>query len=294
MRISFDLKATAQQPHVQQHKRRVNWWEALPIGFGIIWLLIAFYPVFYMLITSLRTQQDFFQSSTTWLPSAHSTLQNYQDVLASDFGTYFLNSIFVTVVSVLLTVAVSFMAAYAITRMRNRFTRGVLNVFLSGLAIPLQATIIPLYVIISGLHLYDTLYALILPYTAFSIPLSVLVLSTYLRDIPNELHEAMWLDGAGHGKILRRLVLPLSKPALITIVIYDSIQVWNGFLFPLVLTQSPEVRVLPLALWNFQGEYTSNIPAIMAAVFLTVAPIIVLYIFGRRYLIRGLVAGFSK
>src|SRR6266567_263654 len=124
-------------------------------------------------------------------------------------------------------------------RIRNRFTRGLFSLFLFGLAIPLQATIIPIYAMITAMHLYDTLFALILPSVAFGIPLSVLVLVTYIRDIPNELHESMYLDGAGHFHILRSLVLPLSRPALVTVIIYETIQIWNGFLFPLVLTQRP-------------------------------------------------------
>lgn len=291
MRMSLTTEARAFAP--ARSKRSPIWKEALPFTFGVIWLLISFYPILYMFISSLRTRQDFFQGAN-WYPPVHPTLQNYLDVFTNDFGMYFVNSIFVTVLSVVLTVSISFFAAYAIARMRNRLTRAVFNLFLVGLAVPLQATIIPLYILIVNLHLYDTLYALILPYAAFSIPLSVLVLVTYLRDIPKELYQAMLLDGAGHGQIFARLVLPLSRPALVTIVIYDALHVWNGFLFPLVLTQSPEVRVLPLALWSFQGEYTSNVPAIMAAVFLSVIPIIVLYISGRRYLLRGLVAGFSK
>ena len=104
----------------------------------------------------------------------------------------------------------------------------------------------------------------------------------------------MYLDGASHLRILRSLVVPLTRPALITVIIYESLQIWNGFLFPLVLTQSPSVRVLPLALWTFQGQFTTNVPAILAAVFLTAVPIILLYIFGRRQLLAGLTAGFGK
>lgn len=293
MRMSLTSEAAALTRIHTRKKRSGIWKEALPFTFGVVWLVISFYPILYMFISSLRTQEDFFQGAN-WYPPVHPTLQNYLDVFTNDFGTYFVNSVFVTVISVVLTVSISFCAAYAIARMHNRVTRAIFNVFLVGLAVPLQATIIPLYILIVNLHLYDTLYALILPYAAFSIPLSVLVLVTYLRDIPKELYQAMLLDGAGHRQIFTRLVLPLSRPALMTIVIYDALHVWNGFLFPLVLTQSPEVRVLPLALWSFQGEYTSNVPAIMAAVFLSVIPIIVLYIFGRRYLLRGLVAGFSK
>jgi raffinose/stachyose/melibiose transport system permease protein len=197
-----------------------NWLTLLSDGVA----LHAIYPILYMFISSLRTQEDFFQGAN-WYPPAHPTLQNYLNVFANDFGTYLMNSVFVTVLSVTLTVSISFFAAYAIARMQNRVTRAIFNIFLVGLAVPLQATIIPLYILIVNLHLYDTLYALILPYAAFSIPLSVLVLVTYLRDIPKELYQAMLLDGAGHRQIFARLVLPLSRPALMTIVIYDALHV---------------------------------------------------------------------
>lgn len=281
----------------QQPSKQVFYWSRfgglIPAILGIIWLVIAFYPILYMLMTSLRPLTDFF-TDIPWLPPSHPTMANYANVLQADFGTYFANSVFVSVISVLLIVIVSLLAAYAISRMRNRFTLTVFSLFLFGLAIPLQATIIPIYAMITAMHLYDTLYALILPSVAFGIPLSVLVLVTYIRDIPKELHESMYLDGAGHLRVLRNLVLPLTRPALITVIIYESLQVWNGFLFPLVLTQSPSVRVLPLALWSFQGQFTTNVPAILAAVFLSATPIILLYIFGRRQLLAGLMAGFGK
>ena len=287
------IEATGRQ---QPHRRTLyggRFSEFIPTLFGIIWLVIAFYPILFMLMTSLRPLADFF-TDVPWLPPTHPTMTNYVNVLQANFGIYFANTLFVTAISVLLILVVALLAAYAISRIRNRFTLGVFSLFLFGLAIPLQATIIPIYAMITAMHLYDTLFALILPYVAFGIPLSVLVLVTYIRDIPKELHESMYLDGAGHFRILRSLVLPLSRPALITVIIYETIQVWNGFLFPLVLTQSPSVRVLPLALWSFQGEFTTNVPAILAAVFLSATPIILLYIFGRRQLLAGLMAGFSK
>src|SRR6266702_1906039 len=274
MHVSTKPIEAASQQQPGKHTLHWRWFgELLPALFGIIWLVIAFYPILFMLMTSLRPLTN---------------------VLESNFGIYFVNTVFVTVISVLLILVVALLAAYAISRIRNRFTLGIFSLFLLGLAIPLQATIIPIYAMITAMHLYDTLFALILPYVAFGIPLSVLVLVTYIRDIPNELHESMYLDGAGHFRILLSLVLPLSRPALITVIIYETIQVWNGFLFPLVLTQSPSVRVLPLALWSFQGEFTTNVPAILSAVFLSATPIILLYIFGRRQLLAGLMAGFSK
>lgn len=285
--------AAASQQQGRSQARWRGWGELIPAFLGVIWLVLSCYPIFYMLITSLRSQTGFF-SESPWLPSPNSSLANYQNVLEKDFTLYFANTIFVTVISVFLIVTMALFAAYAICRIRNRFTQIVFGLFLQGLAIPLQATIIPIYVMITDMHLYDSLFALILPYVAFGLPLSILVLVTYIRDIPKELHESMILDGASHFRILCNLVLPLSRPALITAVIYETIQVWNGFLFPLVLTQSANVRVLPLALWTFQGEYTTDVPAVMAAVVLSATPIILLYIFGRRQLLGGLVAGFSK
>jgi raffinose/stachyose/melibiose transport system permease protein len=166
--------------------------------------------------------------------------------------------------------------------------------FLMGLAIPLQAVIIPIYLIIIRLKLYDSLLALILPSIAFAIPLSVLVLSNFIRDVPRELFESMHMDGATEWGILWRLTFPLTRPALVTVTIYNALGIWNGFLLPLVLTQSPEKRTIPLALVNFQGQFGVDVPAITASVTLTTIPIILLYAIGRRQLLSGLTAGFGK
>ncbi len=275
------------------NRRQSSLWEIVPVAFGVLWLVFSFYPILYMLFTSLRSQQDLF-TDVPWSFPSHPTLESYATVLENGFFAYFANTVFVTVVSVFMILVVSLLAAYAISQVRSRYTRNIFNLFLLGLAIPLQATIIPIYSIVTSLHLYDTLFALILPSIAFGIPLSILVLVTYIRDIPNELHESMLLDGATHWRILSSLVLPLSRPAIITVIIYETIQVWNSYLFPLVLTQSQSVAVLPLSLANFRGQFTTNVPAILAAVFLSAAPIILLYVFGRRQLLGGLVAGFSK
>src|SRR5215204_55111 len=260
---------------------------------GVVWFLIAFYPVYYMFTTSLRTQAGFLEGSL-WIPPANPTLENYLSVINSGIGLYFVNSLFVTVFTVVLIVFVSFLAAYAIARIRSKFVRIVFNIFLLGLAIPLQAAVIPIYVLVTRMGLYDTLFGLIPPQVAFGIPLTVLILVNFIRDIPNELYDSMVLDGGGHVRLLRGLVFPLSRPALITVVIYNALQVWNNFLFPLILTQSQNVSTLPLALQQFQGQYGVNVPGLMAAVFLSVLPIILLYVVARRQLLGGLTAGFGK
>ncbi|MEU0073490.1 carbohydrate ABC transporter permease [Streptomyces sp. NPDC006332] len=260
---------------------------------GVLWLVVVLVPVYWVVVTSLRTREGFFDANPLALPTSP-TLDNYRLVLDSGFTHYLLNSTLVTVGATLLTLAVSFLAAYAIVRGTSRALRWAFSVFLLGLAIPLQATIIPVYYLIAKAQMYDTLPAIVLPSAAFAIPLTVIILVNFLRDIPDELYESMRADGAGHWRMLWSLAVPLSRPALITVTIYDALNVWNGFLFPLILTQSPDKRVLPLFVWSFQGEFTINVPAILAAVVLSTLPILALYILGRRQLISGLTAGFGK
>lgn len=260
---------------------------------GFAWLLIVLVPVYYIVVTSLRRQRGFYDSNPLAIP-AHPTLDNYLLVLRNGFPRYLANSAVVTLGTVILTVAVSLTAAYFVVRSRTRFSEYTYRAFLLGLAIPLQATIIPIYYLITRIHLYDTLLAVILPSTAFAIPLTVIILANFLRDVPAELFESMRVDGAGHWRILWSLVLPLVRPAVITVAVYDGLTVWNGFLFPLILTQSSDQRVLPMALWAFQGQFRVNIPAVLAAVVLSTLPILALYILGRRYLVAGLTAGFGR
>ncbi len=260
---------------------------------GLLWLVVIILPVYYVLLTSIRDQQGFFSANPLAWP-AEPTLHNYRLVLEADFVRYLTNSVVVTVGTVVVTLIVSLMAAYVMVRNHGRWSRLAYSVFLVGLAIPLQATIVPIYYMITRLHLYDTLLALILPSIAFAIPLSVVILANFLRDVPKELFESMRVDGATDWRMLWSLVLPLTRPAVVTVGVYDALTVWNGFLFPLILTQSPDQRVLPLALWSFQGQFTINVPALLAAVVLSVLPVLALYLVGRRQLVSGLTAGFSR
>ncbi|MFI8205309.1 carbohydrate ABC transporter permease [Streptomyces sp. NPDC085937] len=270
---------------------RRNWAGGLA---GWLWLAVVAVPLYWTLITSLKDRSRYYASNPL-VPTGDPTLENYRLVIESDFLQYFVNSVVVTVGAVVPAVVVSFMAAYAIVRgWRMRVLRAMNGLFLMGLAIPLQATVIPVYLIIIKLHLYDSLAALILPSIAFAIPLSVLVLANFIRDVPKELFDSMRVDGATEWTTLWRLAAPLTRPAILTVSIFNALTIWNGFLLPLVLTQSPDRRTLPLALWTFQGQYGVNVPAVLAAVVLTTLPVLVLYAFARRQLLSGLTAGFGR
>ncbi|MBM6403868.1 carbohydrate ABC transporter permease [Phycicoccus sp. CSK15P-2] len=270
---------------------RSNWLGGLA---GWVWMLVVMVPVYWIVISSFKTQSNFF-ASNPMLPPDEWSLDSYRLVIESDFVRYFANSVVVTAGAIVPAVLMSFMASYAIVRGGdNRFLRLSNSVFLMGLAIPLQAVIIPVYLIIIRMRMYDTLGGMILPSIAFAIPLSVLVLSNFIRDVPRELFESMRLDGASEWTTMWRLAFPLTRPALVTVTIYNALITWNNFLLPLILTQDPEKRTLPLALWSFQGQYGVNVPAVLASVVLTTLPILVFYAIGRRQLLSGLTAGFGK
>ena len=271
--------------------RRPNWLAGVA---GWLWLVIVIVPIYWIVITSFKTQSNYF-TTNPFAPPTAPTLDNYRVVIEEDFARYFVNSAIVALGAVVPAVLVSFTAAYAIVRGGDQWLlRSVNSLFLMGLAIPLQAAIIPIYLIIIRLHLYDTLLAIILPSIAFAIPLSVLVLSNFIRDVPKELFDSMRVDGASEWVTLWKLAFPLTRPALVTVSIYSGLAIWNGFLLPLILIQSPTQRTLPLALWTFQGQYSINVPAVLASVVLTTLPILILYVVGRRQLLSGLTAGFSK
>ena len=284
----------AAPPRASTGRRRVKGRRNYLGGFvAWVWLAIIIIPIYYVVITTFKDQGAYFTQNPLALPNP-STLTAYQDVVEAGIGRYFLNSVIVTIGSVIPIVLFSFLASYAIVRGDSRLLRFSRTLFLLGLAIPLQATIIPIYLIITRIHMYDSLGALILPSIAFGIPLTVLILSNFIRDVPRELFESMRLDGCTDWQMAWRLAFPLTRPAIVTVSIYNGLSVWNAFLFALILTQSPDKRVMPLALWAFQGEYQVNIPAVLAAVVLSTLPILVLYIVGRRQLLRGLTAGFGK
>jgi xylobiose transport system permease protein len=178
--------------------------------------------------------------------------------------------------------------SYCIVRSRSWAASLLFRVFLLGLAIPAQAVVVPVFYVITSAGLYDNLLGVILPTAAFALPVCTLVLSGAMRDITSDLYEAMAIDGASSGRAFFRLVLPLSRGGISTIVVFAALQSWNGFLFPLILTQSDSTKLVTLGLYNFQTQYGINVPALLAAVVVSTVPVLLVYLFARRALIQGL------
>ncbi|MCC9195366.1 carbohydrate ABC transporter permease [Arthrobacter sp. zg-Y820] len=252
-----------------------------------LWLVIVALPLYVMIAASVQSRADFSANGPLSLPT-NLTFENYLEVFRSGFGGYFLNTFIVTggVVAIVLLVVPPL--AYAIVRSQGRATTLVFRFFLLGLAIPVQAVIVPMFYLINTAGLYDTLLGIILPTAAFALPICTLILTGTMRDITPELYEAMSVDGASPTRTFLRLVLPLSKGGLSTIAVFSALQGWNGFLLPLILTQSESSRVVTLGLFNFQTQYGVNVPGILAAVTVSMIPVLLVYLFARRALVQGL------
>jgi len=252
-----------------------------------VWLVIVLVPIYTMITSSVMRQDEALTGNPLAFP-AHPTLDNYNTVLHSGFLTLLLNTAIVAAASVALVLVLSVPVAYVAVRTRSRRSSLAFQVFLLGIAIPAQAVIVPLYLLIAKMGLYDTLLAVILPTAAFAMPVAVLILVGTLRDISEELYEAMALDGASPLRMLVQLAVPLSRAGISTVAIFSALQAWNGFIFPLILTQSQEQQVLTLGLFNFMGQFGIDVPALLAAVVLSGIPIFAVYLVARRALINGL------
>lgn len=265
-------------------RTRPNWVAGI---FAAAWLMVVLIPIYVMLRAAFSSRDDYGASGPIGMPNAF-TLENFQYSFENGFGKYLLNSGVITIGTMIVIVALVPPLAYAIVRGRSRWVKMVFQIMLFGLAIPAQVVVIPLYFIIVKAGLYDSLIGVILPTVAFAIPLCTLVLSSSMREISPELYEAMSLDGAGASRTFFTMVLPLSKGGIATIVVYSALQAWNNYLIPLTLTRSENIRVATLGLGIFKKEYALNVPGLMSAVVLTIIPMMLIYIFARRALVRGL------
>nr|WP_233221784.1 carbohydrate ABC transporter permease [Streptomyces carminius] len=260
----------------------------VPAGVAsLIWLVIVGLPMYVLVLSTLRSRQSYFDSGALSWPDSL-TLENYRKVLEGDFVTYLVNTAVVTAATAAIVIVLSVGVGYTVVRTLSGTSQRIFQLFLLGLAIPAQAVIIPIYLLITEMQLYDSLLAIILPVSAFCLPVCVLILAGTMRDIEEEMYESMALEGASQTRILLQLVVPLSRGGISTVGVYAALQAWNNFLFPLILTQSRESRVLTVGLYDFQGQFRADIPAMLAAVVMSIVPIFIVYLVARRQLINGL------
>lgn len=259
----------------------------------ILLALIFLFPVYFCLISSFKEGTEIFASPFS--PPAKLVFSNYADaVITGSIGQYFLNTVFLTVCTLLFTGLIGSMAAYILARFIFK-GKGVLYLFfIAGLMIPIQSVIIPIAYAFGKIKLYDNYIALILLFTAFALPMTVFILTGFMKAIPVELEESAVMDGCSPIRIFQVIVVPLSMPAIASVSIFNFIQVWNNLLFPLVLIKSPNLMTISYGLLNFFAERTSDYGGVMAAGVITMIPVLVTYILLQEKVEKGLTAGAVK
>jgi raffinose/stachyose/melibiose transport system permease protein len=260
---------------------------------ALLWVIITIYPLMFLVQNSFKTEPEFYMGGVWSLPKVFS-LSNYVRVWQTHFPRFLGNSLFVVAISLAILLITGSLAAFGLSRIRFRLRGLFYYLFVGGLTIPVHITLIPIYIITRQLGIYDTLWSLIGPFVAFNVPVAVFILASFIGEIPVSLEEAGYMDGASRLQVFRSVILPIARPAMTAVGIYNAVILWNEFIFPLVLINSNSKRPLTLALWNFQGEFSANVPAMMAALLLSVIPLLVFYAVTKERLIEGLVSGAVK
>ena len=260
----------------------------------ILWMVINLFPVYWMFTFSLKDNDEIFGKNIIGLPQ-HWLWSNYTQALSTGhMGRYFLNSTIVAVATILITLAVALMATFALTRMIWKQRKNLNRFFMLGLTIPIHASIVPVYVTLSRLHLLNTYWALIIPYSAFSLSMAILVCTGFMNEIPFELDEAACIDGCSIWGIFFRIIVPLMKPAVATVGIYTFLQCWNELMFANIFISKSALKTLPVGVQALSGQYTTDWGPIGAALVLATFPTLFIYIFLSKRIQESFTAGAVK
>jgi raffinose/stachyose/melibiose transport system permease protein len=266
-----------------------------PIYYIIAFLIatISLYPIILMILSSFKPSAEIFMSPLAFPKSlSFDTYRNLLDQIP--FMTYFYNSVFVIVVSVSLILIATSLAAFYIARYTFWWNNIIFFFFLMGMMIPIKLGIVPLFILMKDLGLTNSLWSLIMMYTAQGIPLSILILTGFFRTMPVELEEAARMDGATDLRILWNVVLPLMRPALGTVMIINFISAWNDFFFPLIFITDEMKKTIPVGMLKLFGEYSADWGALFAGLTLSSLPMILLFFIASKQFMEGLTAGAVK
>lgn len=266
-------------------------------SFGMIalsLLLIAFLsPFLITVLNTFKSTQDFIENPFS-LPSQFN-FDNYSKAIEEmDFAVGFMNSLIITVVGVLIVVVFSAMTAYLFARLPWKINKVLFFIMTASMAIPFQVVMIPLVTIYGTVGFLDSRESLLFMYFGFGCPLAIFTFHGFIKGIPVALEEAASIDGSGRVRTFFQIILPLLKPVVSTVAVLDVLWMWNDYLLPSLVLQSPELRTLPLSTYNFFSSYSVDFTPLMAGLIMTMLPVLILYLFLQKYIIKGIAAGAVK
>ncbi|AQQ51953.1 carbohydrate ABC transporter permease [Planococcus lenghuensis] len=260
----------------------------------IIYALLIIVPLLIVVLTSMKTMQQTFQNPLG-VPDDGLVFENYAAIFEEqNMAGYFANSVIVTIFSVTFTLLFSSMIAFGITMLNNWLGNLLFTVFILGMMVPAQVSMIPLYSLVLDLGLTNSLVGLILVNISVTLPIAVFILTGFMRTLPKELIEAAVIDGAGNWKVFSRVIIPLSLPSMSAAAIFLFVIHWNDLLYPLLLVTEDDYVTLPLALLQFQGQYSTNYPMLFTGVIIASLPMVIAYVFLQRFFVAGITAGAMK
>lgn len=261
--------------------------------FLIFYAVVSLYPLIWMIFYSLKNNDEIFVTNPFGLPT-HLRIENYISAMTSyDVLTYFKNSVVVTMISVIFSTVFALMFAYAVARLKFR-GRETLRIYLSlGMFIPVQVIMIPLASLVKNLGISNTRMAVILPYIAFNLSFGAMIFYGFFRTIPEELEEASCMDGATIFQCFWRIIVPIIKPSVATVIIFNFLNIWNEFTMALILLSKDAVKTLPLGLLFFQGSFTTDWGAMGAAMVIASIPTVIVYVLFSSQVENALTVGSS-
>lgn len=267
----------------QKRLNRRNWILFIILLIGALTML---FPFVWMTLSAFKTKADVYSFPPRWLPSVW-TWQNFKDVFEMiPFLRYYLNSIITSILQTMLVIGISILAAYALTKMRFPGQRVFSTFLLSSMFVPAVVTMIPLYLVVSSMGLNDTYAGIVLP--QISTAFTTLLLCSFFSAIPNDLIDAARLDGCGHFRVLSKVVVPNSRGAISTATLFTFLGAWKSYTWPLIITTKTEFRTLPIGLKYLVTESSSEYQMMMAASLMAILPVLIVFIFAEKQLVRSI------
>ena len=259
----------------------------------IVYVIMILYPLFNMIISSFKSTREIL--TTPFALPAEFSFDNYVDVwINRGFLRYFINSFWITGVSIFFVVLLGSMAAFGISRFKFRGSTLIYMLFLSGIMLPLRAAVIPLFQLIRNMGLYDTPFSVIFIFIAMGLPSTVFILAGFMRGIPVSLIQAAQIDGCSELRIYAQIVMPITMPSVALVAIYNAVPIWNDFFFPLVFIRSTAIMTLPLGLTTFIGQFGTRWDLMFTGLSIAIIPVLILYLVMSKYFIKGMTAGALK
>jgi raffinose/stachyose/melibiose transport system permease protein len=259
----------------------------------IIAAVLILIPILWVAISSFKSDTEFI--SSPWSLPEKWLFSNYMDTWEkAKFSTYMMNSLIYSISSILGVTVICAMAAYAIIRLKIWFSNIIYTYFIMGIMIPVASLIVPVYLLISKLNMLDGRLTIIIIYVAFAIPITIAMLGAYMRDIPKELEESAWMDGAGPTRIFISIITPLTIPAIATVTIINFMHFWNEFIFVMMTTKSDSLRSIPVGLASFQGEFQTDYSLLASGMMIALIPVVIVFFFMQERVIRGVASGAVK